>query len=263
MNCWTLDLIRKQRGRMTVPSILRYRSWVIRRSVAAQRPDGLLRLRLLSPLAGDVWLREAGSDFDTLGEIFEHQVYAPIARQASRCEFLIDLGANIGLATRYFASQFPGCRIFAVEPDPANFRLLERNAHDLVAAGRCTLARAAVWGRRVGLVADGPQREQARHDGISFREAAAGDAAETEALTVGDIIDRSGFPRVDVIKIDIEGAETAVFGGDLGWIGRVDAIAIEFHGQSRADSGFDAIMERSGFAACESNHHTVVFSRKT
>jgi FkbM family methyltransferase len=42
-------------------------------------------------------------------------------------EFIIDAGANIGLASVYFASRFPNARILAIEPERKNFEILVKN----------------------------------------------------------------------------------------------------------------------------------------
>ena len=61
---------------------------------------------------------------------------------AGRHPVIIDLGANIGLASRQFASRFPGARLIAVEPGPRNFALLERNTSHLRSIERL---QGAVW----------------------------------------------------------------------------------------------------------------------
>ena len=51
------------------------------------------------------------------------------------------------------------------------------------------------------------------------------------AFTIGEIIDRAGVDRCDLLKLDIKGAEARVFApGALDWLDRVDAILIEVHG---------------------------------
>ena len=55
------------------------------------------------------------------------------------------------------------------------------------------------------------------------------------------ILEASGFDVVDLVKIDIEGAERAVF-RQVDWLERVRALAIEFHGSAREEIGFDALM---------------------
>jgi hypothetical protein len=59
-----------------------------------------------------------------------------------------------------------------------------------------------------------------------------------EGYTMTEILDYSGFKRVDLLKVDIDGAERELFSmRDLSWLACVDAIAIEFHEGSRDASG--------------------------
>jgi hypothetical protein len=69
---------------------------------------------------------------------------------------------------------------------------------------------------------------------------------------------RGTYEMLDILKVDIEGAEVELFKGDVGWLSRVRAIAIEFHDDSREVSGFDRLMRDHGFRVLDSNPHTVL-----
>jgi hypothetical protein len=45
---------------------------------------------------------------------------------------------------------------------------------------------------------------------------------------------------VDILKIDIEGAEAEVFSGAVGWLARVGTVAVEIHGRDCKDIVYDA-----------------------
>ena len=72
-----------------------------------------------------LWLRVPSSDVRTCKKIFVDQEYdflmdpPPVA--------IIDAGANIGLASIYFASKYPAARVIAIEPEQSNFELLQKN----------------------------------------------------------------------------------------------------------------------------------------
>src|SRR5215475_12556495 len=42
-------------------------------------------------------------------------------------KFIVDAGANIGMASIYFARRYPGAKIFAIEPETSNFAILLKN----------------------------------------------------------------------------------------------------------------------------------------
>jgi methyltransferase FkbM-like protein len=78
-----------------------------------------------------------------------------------------------------------------------------------------------------------------------------------------DLVAVSGFTTVDILKVDIEGAEVQLFSGNLDWLERVRALLIEFHDESRQESDFDAIMRRYHFRIREETRHTVLAVNET
>src|ERR1700687_4117230 len=114
---WSMSFVLRHMRYMSMASALRYRNYTMRRAANKVLPTQLLRLRMHRPFEGDIWLREVGSDSTTFLEVVVLQVYGVITERLKTCQYVIDLGANIGLASRYFACAYPQCRVFAVEPD--------------------------------------------------------------------------------------------------------------------------------------------------
>lgn len=259
MASWNWQFARRQFGRMTLRSAFRYRDFLIRARAGRTRPGGLVALDMTRPIRGPLWFREEGSDLVTFEEVVEAEVYRPVVEVVGECRQVVDLGANIGLASRYFLAAYPAARVLAVEPNAETFALLERNLA-AVPGGRGRAVRAAVWGRstplRVGEV--GGDR---RYDCVSVSEAVAGGGDTVPGVTVDELCDRHGLARIDLLKVDIEGAERQLFTGNTSWLDRVGTIAIEFHGASRAESGFDAVVGRHGFAVNDTFPHTVLATR--
>jgi len=211
-----------------------------------------------SPVRGSVSLREVGSDILTFTEVIKEQVYESVRNRLKSCETVIDLGANIGLTTRYFASHYPGSRFLAVEPNSDTFQVLTANLKELIDGGRCQTLKAAVWGSAKDLVRD-PSQAPEHYSAFATKEAAAHENSETiVGLPIQKIIEDSRFTQVDLLKVDIEGAEVELFKGDLDWLLRVRAIAIEFHNGSRERSHFDEIMRAYHFRIYDRDPHTVL-----
>lgn len=78
---------------------------------------------------------------------------------------------------------------------------------------------------------------------------------------MSDIIERAAFKNIDLLKIDIEGAEMEVFSGRIDWLKSIGAIAIEFHGESRKASDFDQKVSAYGFTISDIDAHTVLVQR--
>jgi FkbM family methyltransferase len=249
---------------MTARSVWRWRDYEIRSARGELVEGGILELTLKAPFSAEVQLREVGSDPATFIEVVKEKVYANVLGHVQRCEHIIDLGANIGLASLYFLGCYPTSRLLAVEPNPSSYQMLTSNLHNLTKLGRCRTLQAAVWSSEQALAAD---LNRSKDHYSVFAACETSDAGSVKdpimGLPMPRIISHSGFDTVDILKVDIEGAETGLFGGDVSWLRQVGAIAIEFHDASRKDSNFDGIMEEYGFDIYDQDPHTVLAINRT
>jgi len=157
-------------------------------------------------------------------------------RDAGRTPVIVDCGANIGISAIWFADRFPDATILAVEPEPANHALLQRNtaAHPNIVA-----IRAAVSDHRgrVSLTNDGGEAW-----GWATREAEDGDV---ETVTVGDLLARVPDGAPLIVKIDIEGGEVDLFRSATEWTRETPLIVFEDHDWMLPGRGtFAAVMKR-------------------
>jgi FkbM family methyltransferase len=144
-------------------------------------------------------------------------------------QVIIDAGANIGLASIYFATRFPEARIIAIEPEEGNLEVLRLNTREYP---NVTVFPGALWGRDEQLhVVDNS------YGNWGFMTSSVGDphskaasiAHETCGITVPSLLKKYGIQRVDIFKIDIEGAEKELFEDCAAWIEQVDALIVELH----------------------------------
>jgi FkbM family methyltransferase len=144
---------------------------------------------------------------------------------------IIDCGANIGIASLYFLHQYPDCRILAFEPEPAAYRLLERNLRPYP---NVETFEVALGKQESTLEFFEDSINKASHCASGFRDR----PANSSSITV-DCVRLSRFlPRhVDLLKVDVEGMEWEIL-DDLestGSLDKVDRIAIEYHHHLPAD----------------------------
>jgi FkbM family methyltransferase len=149
--------------------------------------------------------------------------------------FIIDCGANIGIATVYFLNRYPQVRIVAVEPDPDNFEICRKNLAPY--GDRVVLLCGAVWKLEGHLVL--------QPIGYSWntkvRAAGQAEAGSVKAYTVPQLMAYGKGP-VDLLKVDIEGSEKEVFGpGAQEWLPSVRNIVIELHDKQCIDNFFAAM----------------------
>jgi FkbM family methyltransferase len=178
---------------------------------------------LLSGERRDLWLRPGTGDIFVFHEIFTNRCYSIPQSILSSAQTIVDLGANIGLTTLFLSELFPAARFICVEPNPRNADVLRRNV--------------AWLGDRVSVV----QSAIADYCGqISFNDSEwtwgghiAPDRPVSRTVpcsTVEEILKSHRLDSIDLLKVDIEGAEDLVFSSRPEWLVKVRCIVIELHG---------------------------------
>lgn len=167
-------------------------------------------------------LRSHATDIAVLLELFSSNSYEPVPRLLpAPPRTIVDLGANIGLVSRWLLEKYPDSRLVAVEPEPGNFRVLVKNLAPYGDRAKTIQACVAATRRTVRLAGG-------RGDwGFSMTE--NGEGVDVPAITMNDVLDRAGMDGVDLLKCDIEGAEGEVFDACSGWIDRIAYTVIECH----------------------------------
>jgi len=228
------------------------------RSVFGSRGIGLaLRARLSSApfeasatpenVASPVFLRLKASDFETYIKVFIQREYQlPLKKQPS---FIVDAGANVGFTAVFFANLYPQAKVVAVEPEASNFALLQKNAAPYK---NITAIRAALWKENgvIDLVDPG-----IGHYGFQTKEFLGASDSKRDrvaSLTVDSLMAQHGIPYIDLLKMDIEGAEKEVFENASAWIDKIGVLAIELHDRFKIGCNRSFYLATSGF---DKEHH--------
>lgn len=173
-----------------------------------------------------VYLRTGphGDDWTVLCGVWSHQDY--YHPSLVRCRTVLDVGANIGLAAVWFHAWLPECQIACVEPDPRNLGLLQKN---LAANG----IHAKVFPHGAANRAGHAELTIGLETGwSSLQGTGLHDHRRTVPVTIRripDILDTLGWPTVDLLKLDVEGAEREILSGCHDWLGRVGCMVFEQH----------------------------------
>jgi FkbM family methyltransferase len=135
---------------------------------------------------------------------------------------IIDGGGNIGLSTLYLARLFPKASICVVEPDERNFELLKTNIAPL--GDRVSALHGAIWNDSATLQITNPEAGSA-----AFRVAVAsgGSGPTVRAYTISEICARAGVAAPMIVKLDIEGAQAALFRSNTDWVRETHLIMLE------------------------------------
>jgi FkbM family methyltransferase len=190
-----------------------------------------LRLPRLPRLTLAMHVRERGrrfrvyvetiGDVDVVHELLVRGEYGTVELPPA-ASTVVDVGANIGVASLQFRARYPGARIVCCEPDPNTFPKLQRNLGADPNAELVNVAIAAEDGERIlfsspAAVVSSFQRTLPEQREVPVR-----------TTTLARLFDDHGLDRVDLLKVDVEGAETEVF-SDPAPLARVDAIVGEIH----------------------------------
>jgi FkbM family methyltransferase len=223
-------------------------------AVASFRLCGRPRELTIVPLktTHPVYLRIDTSDFCAYRDvlIFRTKSYDPSILDFSP-NIIVDIGAHIGMASILFALKYPTARIIAVEPEASNFAALIRNTAPYKAI---TPIRVALW-REDGEVTLGPS---AAHPKGAFQIVENG-RQRVRAITMDTLMREAAIDSIDLLKVDIEGAEIDVF-EFCPWIRNVQVVAIELHDRIRP--GCSSVVKRAAEdLSCEQQGDVTFFAR--
>ena len=151
--------------------------------------------------------------------IFEDHIYefSTISDQP----LIVDCGANVGVSVIWFQQQYPQARIVAFEPDSELFAVLSGNLRRCCSGHRLNLINAAVW-------CDDSKELVFKCDGADAGRVVDGSTAKHKTVRAERLKTHLHEP-VDLLKIDIEGAELAVLKDCTEQLHWVRNLFVEYH----------------------------------
>ncbi len=157
----------------------------------------------------------------------------------SSAPVIVDGGANVGAATIWWRARWPAARIIAFEPDPHIFEVLTWNTRFL---DGIELRQCALVGReRLMFWAEGTDAGRLAPDG-------EGELISVPTVTLSEVL--AGLGAVDLLKLDIEGAESDVLEEAEDALGLARRIFVEYHSLVRREQTLSqllGLLQRQGF----------------
>jgi FkbM family methyltransferase len=183
-------------------------------------------------------------DLDSLGlssgAAFSQDELAFIETSVAPADVCIDIGANIGVFTVALArAAGPQGRVYAFEPDPGNFNILQKNSSTWADVCDIRLHRAACGNKNGRAVLHRSTENRGMHR-LYDSPCCQGDGVEVATVVVDDLVKDE---VVRLIKIDIEGYEPFALPGFAAAIRRSADILLltEFSPISMLDAGTSAV----------------------
>jgi FkbM family methyltransferase len=177
------------------------------------RTDG--KFSLWNTPGGQYWMPTASGDaliYDLAEQ--KRNIYGTGIRAG---DIVLDAGANIGVFTRK-ALWSGAAKVVAIEPAPENLECLRRNFAAEIADGRVIVYGKGIWDKDDVLKLRVDPKDSARDTFV--RQIDDAQYVEVPLTTIDAMAVELKLPRVDFIKMDIEGAERKAVMGAKNTIAR-------------------------------------------
>ena len=177
-------------------------------------------------MPNNLFARKGTSDENTWRDVFNAGRTYHRPPLGLKAKVIFDLGAYVGYTAWDLSQLYPEAEIYAIEPDPQNFDLMNKNLY-----GNCKVYATC------GAIAN--------FDGVGIL---TGEHFNAKKITIGDgyvdvyTLDTfvGSLEKIDYIKFDIEGSERQVFKIGGKWPSKTKCLTVELHeGYTKAECAED------------------------
>lgn len=187
---------------------------------------------------GNVVLRRATSDILVYDSVMVQAQYG--IDLSPPVHWIIDAGANVGIAAAYFLDRYHTANCICLEPDPVNAAICRANLQQF--GERAVLLEAAL------APAQGTVTVQPNGRGTWASQVRSDPAGTVPAVDIESLLARFSISTLDILKIDIEGGELPLFlHPNRDWLGNVRAILVEHH-SSESETAFYQALSAENFS---------------
>lgn len=232
---WLYGVCDDSKTQTVVKEILDLRNKSIKTNVILENGPpfslNILDLKLNVPREYSIAVIELLEESFRRNDHFKHPSFVPSAE-----DIVLDIGANCGVYALHCRYRQPNCRIICCEPVPKTFQVLGdnlklNNAADIVVmktalgnyTGEISLDVSPNFPSLNGVMLKAHSR--------SWMKAEWMEKIMVPVSTVEDIAEKNNIQQIDILKIDVEGAEMEVLEGAEPVLCNVDKIVIEYHNQ--------------------------------
>ncbi|WP_165760281.1 FkbM family methyltransferase [Niastella populi] len=171
------------------------------------------------------YLRTYAGDLQIFYDIFWRSIYQFPDPLFKRAKTIVDLGGHIGFTAAWLHWHCPNAKVYTVEADESNYALLTKNLQPQLANGVIIADHAAISNSN-GTV----YLQRSKH---SYNSQLSGMVTNfpVPGIRLQQFLQQHRLTHIDLIKIDIEGAEFFLFTDDTEWLTITDTIIVEIHSE--------------------------------
>jgi len=194
------------------------RTWLLLKRLAINSSKNYTPVPVsLRNLQNPIFLRPGTSDIGTIINNIVREEYGQF-KPSNEPQWMIDAGAYIGDTTAYFLSRFPRLKVIALEPHPTNYDMATLNLKNY--SSRVILIKKGLW------VDDQYHFFNGDFTGASIKDK----GFKIECISIPTLLKNYSIDRIDILKMDIEGAEKNIFMANPEvWLNKINLLIIEIH----------------------------------
>lgn len=167
-------------------------------------------------------LRPNTKDLETFEEVFLSNIYntsLPIEPKT-----IVDAGANVGLASAFFKLKYPDSKIVAIEIESRNVEMIKKNTAGFKDV---SVLERGLFNKEAFFKIEDPYNAS---NSFQIKEVSQDEKYDIQSVTLDEILSKNNWDTIDILKIDIEGAEKQLFEENYqNWLPRTKVIMIETH----------------------------------
>ena len=167
-----------------------------------------------------------------LSQFYELFISRSYAFKARETPLIIDCGSNIGMSCLYFKSIYPKATILALEADPDIAKVLEENMNKNKFNDIKVIPKA-VWINNKGITFATEGADAGSIFGKNSKKSVL-------SIRLKDILKQ--YELIDLLKIDIEGAELEVLEDCKDQLHKVTNLIVEYHSWNNFEQKLDVLL---------------------
>ena len=214
-----------------------------------------------------VYLRKFTRDMYVFEQVFILQEYLPVVKKLNSLDkksdlFIVDAGANIGCATLFLKAYFPNAQIICIEPESSNYEMLLLNIEHNNFKEGTFLHKKALW---TSITRLNLHKRDESHDAFHVMEKLLPDKVigYVETCTLSQIMEMYNRTKLNLLKIDIEGAEKELFEDQAcleTFLPNTDILALEVHEEFISRAVIVDILKQYDFRYEQSGEYTIAYN---
>jgi FkbM family methyltransferase len=166
---------------------------------------------------GTIYLRKKTYDAEVFDQVFISRQYNFDIKE--EVKVIVDLGGNNGMSALFFHKKYPHAIIYVLEPDKDNFAALKKQTAGI---DNIISFNKAIWKEDGTVSLDSGDSWAIKIDLQSGKNL-------VESITMNTLMSSCQIANIDLLKIDIEGAEKELFENDTSFLSSTRIMVIELH----------------------------------